>query len=493
MTTKKKTKKRSSELTKEESMPKELVIEPVTRIEGHGKVTIFLDQNNEVKDARFAVTQFRGFERFVEGRPFTEMPSIVERICGICPVSHSLAASKACDAILGVRIPNPAIKIRRLLNCGEFIQSHALSFFHLSSPDLLLGFDSNPAERNIVGVIKANPEIAKSGIRLRQIGGHIVEWLGKKRVHPAWVVPGGVNEPLSVEHRDMMLKEIPEALEIIQKTLRFFKGIIEDFRNEIRTFGNFPSMFLGLVDANGNWEITDGYLRFIDSRGHIVADMVEPSRYKEFIGEAVEEFSYLKSPYYKPLGYPKGMYRVGPLARLNVCNGFSTPLANREWAEFRDLERGPVLSSFYNHYARLIEILAVIELEEQLLNDPEILDPHIRAHASVNELEGVGCVEAPRGTLFHHYRVSKEGLMQWANMIVATGNNNLAINQSVLQVAQHYVKGDEITEPMINRIEAVIRAYDPCLSCSTHALGKMPLQITLKDCAGRIIKEVVRT
>jgi len=473
-------------------MSRELVIEPVTRIEGHGKVTLFFDDKNEVKDAQFAVTQFRGFEKFVEGRPFTEMPSIVERICGICPVSHSLAASKACDSILGVRIPSPAKKIRQLLNCGEFIQSHALSFFHLSSPDFLIGFDSDPSIRNIVGVVNKNPQLAKNGIRLRQIGGHIVEWLGKKRVHPAWVVPGGVNECLSEEHKDMMLKEIPEAKEIILNTLKLFKGMIEDFRKEIRTFGNFPSMFLGLVDAEGNWEITDGYLRFIDSKGNIVADMIEPSRYKEFIGESVEEFSYLKSPYYKKIGYPEGIYRVGPAARLNVCNGFSTPLADKEWAEFKELERGPVLSSFHNHYARLIEILAVIELEEKLLNDPDILDTHIRAYADVNEYEGVGCVEAPRGTLFHHYKVDKYGLIEWANMIVATGNNNLAINKSVLQVAQHYMTGTEITEAMINRVEGVIRAYDPCLSCSTHAIGMMPLKFTLIDSDGKIIKEITR-
>lgn len=473
-------------------MARELVIEPVTRIEGHGKVTILLDDKNDVKEAWFAVTQFRGFEKFVEGRPFTEMPSIVERICGICPVSHSLAAAKACDAILGVKIPETAVKIRRLLNCGEFIQSHALSFFHLSSPDLLLGFDSDPTTRNIAGLAAAHPDLVKAGIRLRQIGGHIVEWLGKKRVHPAWVVPGGVNEPLNNEHREMMLAEIPEGIEIIQKTLKLFKSMIEGFRKEIRTFGNFPSMFLGLVDKDGNWEVTDGYLRFIDAKGTIVADMIEPVRYKEFIGESVEDFSYLKSPYYKPIGYPEGIYRVGPAARLNVCSGFSTPLANLEWAEFKDLERGPVLSSFHNHYARLIEILAALELEDRLLRDPDILDTHIRAYASVNEYEGVGCVEAPRGTLFHHYRVDKNGLMQWANLIVATGNNNLAINQSILQVARHYMNGPEITESMINRVEAVIRAYDPCLSCSTHAIGQMPLCITVLDSHGNIVNKVTR-
>lgn len=473
-------------------MTREIVIEPISRIEGHGKVTIYLDDKGNVSDARFHVTQFRGFEKFTEGRPFTEMPSIVERICGICPISHSLASAKACDAILGVRLPKAAAKIRRLLNCGEFIQSHALSFFHLSSPDLLLGFDSDPSRRNLIGLIQANPEIAKDGIRLRQIGGHIVEWLGKKRVHPAWVVPGGVNEPLSKEHQEMMLAEVPDALDIIQRTLTFFKDSMEKYRDEIRTFGNFPSLFMGLVNREGNWEVTDGYLRVIDAKGHIIADMVEPPRYEELIGEAAESYSFLKSPYYKPLGYPEGLYRVGPAARLNVCNGMGTPLADQEWAEFRDLERGPVMSSFHNHYARLIEILACVELMQGLLNDPEILSPRVRSYAQPNHPEGVGCVEAPRGTLIHHYRADENGLMTWANLIVATGHNNLAMNRSVLQVAKRYVKGEKISEGALNRVEAVIRAYDPCLSCSTHAFGEMPLRIQLLGADGTVLDEVAR-
>ncbi|HMK60716.1 MAG TPA: Ni/Fe hydrogenase subunit alpha [Dissulfurispiraceae bacterium] len=475
-----------------EGSVREMTIEPITRIEGHGKITLFLDDGGNVKDAQFHVTQFRGFEKFTEGRPFSEMPSIVERICGICPISHSIASAKACDALLGVRIPEPAIKIRRLLNCGSFIESHALSFFHLSSPDLLLGFDSDPAKRNIVGLIQANPAVAKDGVRLRQIGGHIVEWLGKKRVHPAWVVPGGVNEPLTVEHKDMMLAELPEAFDIIKRTLSFFKREISKHQEEARTFGNFPSLFIGLVNAAGNWDLTDGYLRAIDTKGSIVADMVEASKYEEIIAEATESFSYLKSPYYKPVGYPEGLYRVGPAARLNVCSGMGTTHANEEWAEFRSLERGPVLSSFHNHYARLVEILACIELVEKLLHDPEILSPHIRSFAQPNHWEGVGCIEAPRGTLIHHYKTDENGLMQWANLIVATGHNNLAMNKSVLQVARHFVNGTKITEGMLNRVEAVIRAYDPCLSCSTHALGQMPLHVLLIDASGNVLDEKMR-
>jgi len=448
-----------------------VVVEPISRIEGHGKITITLDEAGRVADARLHVTQYRGFEKFCEGRPYYEMPSLVERICGICPVSHSLASAKACDRILGVQAPEVALKLRRLLNCGEFIQSHALSFFHLSAPDLLLGMDSDPAKRNILGLLEAHPAIARDGIRLRQMGQQIIEWFAGKRIHPAWVVPGGVNEPLRQDHQQMMLTMVPEALEIIQRTLNLFKQSIEKYREEIRTFANFPTHFLGLVNEDGTLDHVQGKLRMIDARGNIVVDQMDPADYQDLIGEAVEEHSYLKSPYYKPLGYPDGIYRVGPAARLNVCSGCGTPLADQEWAEFRSLDRGPVLSSFFNHYARLIEVLYCIETLDQLLCDPDILSTRTRAFAQPNYREGVGVVEAPRGTLFHHYRVDDYGLITWANMIVATGNNNLAMNRGVLQVARRYIDGNKLTDGAINRIQAVIRAFDPCLSCSTHLLG----------------------
>jgi NAD-reducing hydrogenase large subunit len=471
-------------------MTLQIVIDPITRIEGHGKITIHLDDQGNVSDAQLHVTQFRGFEKFCEGRPFYEMPSLVERICGICPISHSLASAKACDEILSVRIPEPAEKLRRLLNCGEFIQSHALSFFHLSAPDLLLGMDSDPGKRNIMGLIETHPKIALDGVRLRKIGQQIIQGFAGKRIHPSWVVPGGVNEPLTEEHRTMMLGLIPDAYEIIQRTLTWFKRSLEDYREEIRTFANFPTMFMGLVNKEGNLEHVDGTLRFIDSKGTMRADRVPSSRYQEFVGEAVEPQSYLKSPYFKPAGYPGGIYRVGPAARLNVCAGCGTPRSDQEWAEFVRLERGPVMSSFYNHYARLIEILYSVETAERLLNDPDILSSHVRAFAQPNHYEGVGMVEAPRGTLFHHYKVDEHGLMTWANMIVATGNNNLAMNRGILQVAKRFINGDKIPEGALNRVEAVIRAFDPCLSCSTHAVGRMPLRIQLLGPDGTILDEV---
>ena len=461
-------------------MAETITIEPISRIEGHGMITIIVEDDGSIVDARFHVTQFRGFEKLCEGRPFYEMPSITERICGICPVSHSLASSKACDAILGVHPPETAVMLRRLLNCGTFIQSHALSFFYLSSPDLLLGMDADPKKRNIIEVIKAHPELAQNGIRLRKIGQQVIELLSGKRIHAAWVVPGGVNAQLCAEHRDTIRRMVPEALAIITHTLNMFKKSLDNFRDEIQTFANFPTLFMGMVDNDGNLEYTQGNLRIVDAKGQIVADNIDPADYHQYIAEEVEQWSYLKFPYYKPMGYPEGIYRVGPAARLNVCNGCGTPRADQEWAEFRALERGPVMSSFFNHYARLIEILFAIETMQKLLDEPALLSPRIRAFAQPNFLEGIGCVEAPRGTLLHHYRVDENGLMTWANLIVATGHNNLAMNRGVLQVAKRFITGTEVSEGVLNRLEAVIRAFDPCLSCSTHALGGMPFTVRFR-------------
>lgn len=479
-------------------MPKEILIDPVTRIEGHSKITIQLDDDGKVQDAQFHVTQFRGFEKFCEGRPFSEMPALTGRTCGICPVSHLIASSKACDALLAVQIPPTAAKLRRILNLAQLVQSHALSFFHLSSPDLLFGMDAQPEKRNIVGVIELRPALAKDGIALRKFGQEIIARLGGKRIHPAWVVPGGVSDPLESKMRDEMLATIPDALAIAQRTLTWFKGVLEQFRDEIRTFGNFPSMFMALVtpQEDGNHHALldhyDGVLRFVDASGNIVADQIDPVKYRDYIAESVEDFSYLKSPYYKSLGYPDGIYRVGPLARLNVIDRCGTPLADKEWTEFRALRRGVILSSFHQHYARLIEILYGIERIEQLLSEPDILDKNVRAIAKPSRFEGIGVAEAPRGTLMHHYKIDENGLITWVNMIIATGHNNLAMNQSVKQVAQHYVRSDHLQEGMLNRVEAVIRSYDPCLSCSTHAIGKMPLHIQLYAPDGKILDEVKR-
>jgi NAD-reducing hydrogenase large subunit len=469
-----------------------IVIDPVTRIEGHSKITLHLDERGHVEDARFHVTQFRGFEKFCEGRPFYEMPSLMARICGICPVSHLIASAKACDALLAVRIPPTADKLRRIFNLAQVVQSHALSLFHLSSPDLLLGMDADPAKSNLFGVLEKDPMLARDGIALRKFGQQIIERLGGKRIHPAWVVPGGVSDPLSPEDRDGILKGIPEAMGIAVRTIAWLKSTMEQFREEIGSFGNFPSLFMGMVKEDGGLTFYDGKLRIVDASGDIVANDLDPVSYFDYLGEKVEPWSYLKSAYYKPKGFPEGIYRVGPLARLNVSDRCGTPRADQELAEFHELQRTAVLSSFHYHQARLIEILYCIERLEQLLNDPEILSKHVRAVASPNALEGVGAAEAPRGTLFHHYKIDEQGLIRWANLIIATGQNNLAMNRSVLQVAQRYVRGEKLTHGMLNRVEAVIRAYDPCLSCSTHAIGEMALKIQLINPGGEVLDEISR-
>lgn len=472
-------------------MPRQkIVIDPVTRIEGHSKISIHLDEQGRVEEAYFHVTQFRGFEKFCEGRPFSEMPSLMARICGICPVSHLVASAKACDAILAVRIPENAVRLRKILNLAQIVQSHALSFFYLSAPDLLLGMDSDPAKRNIFGLAEANPAMARDGVRLRQFGQQCIEWLAGKRIHPTWVVPGGVNEPLTAEVRDRILAGIPEAMAITLRALDWFKAEMERFREEIRTFANAPTLFMGLVGENGGLEHYNGKLRFLDAGGKIVQDGVEGDDYPDVISELAHPWTYLKTAYYKPLGYPDGVYRVGPLARLNIIDGCDTPRANQEWAEFRELDRGTVLSSFYYHYARLIEIVYGLEKIEELLSLPEILDPNVRAFARANNSEGVGVSEAPRGTLIHHYTVDSNGLITWANLIIATGHNNAAMNRGVLQVARHFVHGNKLTEGMLNRVEAVIRTFDPCLSCSTHADGRMALEVSLRSHDGEVLDSI---
>jgi NAD-reducing hydrogenase large subunit len=471
---------------------KTITIDPVTRIEGHSKITIHLDDAGHVTSARFHVTQFRGFEKLVEGRPFHEMPGITARICGICPVSHLIASAKACDALLAVQIPETAAKLRQILNLAQILQSHALSFFHLSSPDLVLGMDADPARRHIFGVAQENAEMALDGIKLRQFGQEIIALLAGKRIHPSWVVAGGVSAPLTVENQAIILAGIPEAIGRVLRTLDWFKNIFGNFDAEIRSFANFPSLFMGLVTPEGELELYDGKLRIIDATSRIVVDQFDPNHYADIIEEAVEPDSYLKSPYYKPMGYPDGIYRVGPLARMNLVDRVGTTRADEEWSEFRMLERGATLSSFQYHYARLIEMLYCLEKIELLLNEPDILSDHVRAKAEPNRLEGIGVSEAPRGTLLHHYRIDRNGLMQWANLIIATGHNNLAMNKGVYQVARHFVRGDKIQEGMLNRVEAVIRTFDPCLSCSTHAFGQMPLQVQLLSPDGELLDEAIQ-
>ena len=469
---------------------KKITIHHVTRIEGHAKITIKLDDAGQVTDTHFHVTQIRGFEKFVEGRPYYEMPSITARICGICPVSHLLASSKACDAIMAVRIPASAAKLRELLHMAQFVQSHALSFFHLSAPDLLLGLDSDPAKRNVAGLLESHPDALRDGIALRKFGQQVIERLGKERIHPSWTVPGGVNTPMDPAAREKTLAELPAAMAILKRTLALWKNTVDSFPNEIESFSNFPTMYCGLVGPDGSLRLYDGNLRFIGPDGAIVADQVKPDDYAIYIGEAALTDSYLKAPFYKPLGLADGIYRVGPLARLNVADRCGTPEADVELAEYRQRLGRIVQSGFHYHYARLIEAMYALERMQELLDDPAILGTKVRAHAGVNNLEGIGVIEAPRGTLIHHYRVNDDGAMTWANLIVATGHNNLAIGRGITQVAKRFVDGNKIQEGALNRVSALVRAYDPCLSCSTHAQGTVPMVLQLVGPDGELLDEL---
>ncbi len=463
-------------------MDQQIHIEPVTRIEGHAKITVFLDDVGEVNDAQFHVTELRGYEQFCVGRTLWEMPGLTSRICGICPVSHTLASAKACDAILAVRIPESAEMLRRLMNLGQFVQSHALSYFYLSAPDFLLGWDHDPATRNVIGLVEANPELARQGIRLRAFGQEVIRRLAGKRVHPAWAVPGGVNAPLSEEDRRWMIESLPEAKDTILHTIDLFRTA---FDCEARgVLGDFSSMYMGLVAPGGLWEHYQGPIRIVDQDGAVVVDGHDPARYQEIIHEASEPWTYLKFPHYAPQGYPDGMYRVGPLGRVNVCEAFGTPEADAALERLRTETSRCSGKVFDYHYTRLIEILASVERMERLLADDRIVDPHVRADAGINRLEGVGIHEAPRGTLIHHYRVDENGIIEKANFIVSTGHNNLAMNRAIRQIAEKYISEGVVSEGILNRVEGGIRAYDPCLSCSVHAVGKMPLVIDIVDAAG---------
>ncbi|MDD5590863.1 MAG: Ni/Fe hydrogenase subunit alpha [Dehalococcoidales bacterium] len=474
-------------------MTKKIVIEPVTRIEGHGKVTIHLNEQGNVDKTYLHVTQVRGFEKFCEGRLFWEMPVITPRICGICPVSHHLAAAKAGDAILGVKLTPTADKLRRLLHMAQMVQSHALHFFHLASPDLIFGMEADPAKRNVIGVIAAMPDAAVKGVKLRAFGQKIIEAMGDKRVHPNAAVPGGMNRALHSDKRDEILSQIDDIIADCQFAVDLFKDYCNKNNEVAESFADFKSGYLGLVDDNGNAEYYDGKLRLKDQDGMTLEDDVAPEDYLSIIEEKVEDWSYLKFPYYKKMGYPAGMYRVGPLGRLNVADGCTTPLADKEFKEFKKLGKNGILQgSLYYHYARLIEMLNCAEEIKALTGDKDICSTDIWLNSDCLNEEGVGVIEAPRGTLFHHYWVDKTGKMLKANLIVATGHNNLAMNRAVNEVAHAFIKDGKVTEGILNRVEVAIRCYDPCLSCSSHALGHMPLELTIHEADGSI-RQVLRS
>jgi len=461
-----------------------VAIEPVSRVEGHGKVTILLDDDNKVHQVRLHIVEFRGFERFIQGRPYWEVPVMVQRLCGICPVSHHLAASKALDMMLGVKLTPTAEKIRRLMHYGQILQSHALHFFHLSSPDLLFGFGSDVATRNVVGVIAAAPEVAKKGVLLRKYGQEVIRLTAGKRVHGTGSVPGGVNKSLSAEERELLQKDIYQMIAWSREAVGIIKGLFEKNLAEYNRFGRFDAHGMSLVRADGAMDLYHGGLRARDKSGDIIFDQFDYGRYWEKIGEDVKPWSYMKFPFMKHLGPDDGWYRVGPLTRVSNCDFIPTPLADAERKEFLAYDAGrPAGSTLGYHWARMIEMLHAAEMIKELLHDDDITGTDLMATGTRQE-RGVGVIEAPRGTLIHHYRVGEDDLVTRANLIVSTTHNNQAMNESIRQVAKQYLDGKEVTEGLLNHIEVAIRCFDPCLSCATHALGQMPLEVELLDAEG---------
>jgi len=473
-------------------MNKKITISPVTRIEGHARVTIFLNDEGKVDEAYLHIDQFRGFEKFSEGRYFAEMPIITPRICGICPVSHHLASAKATDDILGVDIPRPAKLLRELIHMGQIIQSHSMHFFELAGPDLILGWDADPRIRNVAGLIQANPELALKAVKLRRFGQRIIELVAGRRIHPTFAIPGGVNQAFDPKSRDEILKGIDEMISYVEDGISIATKYIEDNKEVCDKFASFPTGYMGLVKDDGSLELYDGKIRFMDKNGNVVKDFKD-KYYLKYIGERVEDWSYLKFPYYKPFGWPEGVYRVGPLGRLNVADKISTPIADEHLKNFKKINDGkPVEGSLYFHYARLIEAIYGLERAREILEDPECLSKDVLISGKVSNEEGIGVIEAPRGTLIHHYWVDEKGTIEKVNLIVATGHNNWAMSKSVESVVKEFVNGKNLTEGMLNRVEGAIRCYDPCLSCSTHAIGKMPLLIELYDSNGNLINFVKR-
>ncbi|MGD0786160.1 MAG: Ni/Fe hydrogenase subunit alpha [Sedimentisphaerales bacterium] len=473
---------------------KRVVIEPVTRVEGHGKVSLLLDENNKVTQARFHVVEFRGFERFIQGRPYWEIPVIVQRLCGICPVSHHLAAAKAMDRIVGADVLTPtAEKIRRLMHYGQMFQSHALHFFHLCSPDLLFGFDADPKIRNVIGVAIKYPELAVQGVMMRKYGQEIIKATAGKKIHGTGAIPGGVNKNLSIAERDVFLKDINQMLDWSKSALNIAKDYTLKNLDKLKPFASFDSNHLSLVRSDGAMDLYHGNLRAITADGKKIFDQVDYSNYCDYLTEEVKSWSYMKFPFIKSLGPKDGWYRVGPLARINTCDFIDTPLAEEARKEFKALTGGkPNNITMAYHWARMIELLHSIEKINELLHDKDLQGKDLVVKGKRRN-EAVGLIEAPRGTLFHHYKVDDNGLIVMANLIVSTTNNNEAFNRAVQKVAADHIDGvAKITEGLLNHIEVAIRAYDPCLSCATHAMGKMPLIVTLYDHNGNEIDRKIK-
>jgi NAD-reducing hydrogenase large subunit len=470
-----------------------VAIEPLSRVEGHGKVTLLLDDADRVRQARLHIVEFRGFEKFIQGRPYWEVPVMVQRLCGICPVSHHLAACKAMDQVVGADTLTPgAEKIRRLMHYGQILQSHALHFFHLASPDLLFGFDAEVSRRNLVAVAAEHPDIARQGVLLRKFGQEVIRVTAGKRVHGTGAIPGGVNKRVSPAERAALRAEVGQVIDWSAAAVRLAQALYDADRPLYRDFASFPAHSLGLVGADGGMDLYDGGLRARDRDGRPLFDHLATDRYWDVIREDVKAWSYMKFPYLSALGAEDGWYRVGPLSRVNLCDFIPTPQAKAARQAFLVHDDGRAArATLGTHWARMIEMLHAAETIAALLDDPALGSGDLVVSGE-RQARGVGVLEAPRGTLIHHYRVDENDMVTRANLIVSTTHNNQAMNTAIRAVARRYLDGRTLTEGLLNHIEVAIRAFDPCLSCATHALGKMPLSLELIDADGRRIDRIVR-
>ncbi len=472
-----------------------IVVDPVSRVEGHGKITLLLDDDNKVRQARLHIVEFRGFEKFIQGRPYWELPVLVQRLCGICPVSHHLAAAKAIDQLVGIdpeTLPATADKLRRLMHFGQVLQSHALHFFHLASPDLLFGFESEINKRNIMAVLSEYPDIGLQGVKLRKYGQEVIRVISGKRIHGTAAIPGGMNKVLNTDERQYLLNDIDQIIDWAKRSVTLIKKVYGSNPSYYEDFATIRSHFLGLVEKDGALALYHGGMRVKNTEGEGVLDHVDYCQYTRYIHEQVKSWTYMKFPYLTALGPDTGWYRVGPLARVNVCDYIDTPLAEAERLEFKQLGEGHMVqSTLAYHWARLIELLHCAESIKRLLYDSDILGKELMEVGS-KRFEGIGVIEAPRGTLFHHYQIDENDIVTKANLIVSTTSNNMAMNESVRQVAAEYLSGRQLTEPLLNNLEVAIRAYDPCLSCATHAMGKMPLQLDLVDANGKTVDRLTK-
>ena len=485
---------------------KRITIDPVTRLEGHGRIEIFLNDEGDVANVYLQVPELRGFERFCQGRPAEEMPVITERICGVCPEAHHMASTKALDAVFKVQPPPAAIKLRRLLYNAFYVADHATHFYALGGPDFVVGPEADPAERNILGVIaKVGMEIGGQVLKALELTHQVVAMIGGKYVHPTCGLPGGVSKGLSEEERAKVEEIATAAVDFGKLTVNVLNDVIlanKDYLDLILSDAyTHRTYYMGLVDENNHPDFYDGMIRVVDPDGKEFAKF-HPSEYLEHIAEHVEPWSYLKFPFLKRIGWKglqdgkdSGIFRVAPLARLNAADGMATPLAQAEYERmYSTLGGKPVHQTLATHWARVIELVQAAEHLLELSRDPEITSTDIRTIPTQTPEEGVGVVEAPRGTLFHHYWTDERGVIKKANLIVATGNNHGAICMSIKKAAEGLIqKGTVITEGLLNKVEMAFRAYDPCLACATHALpGQMPLIVSIRDSKGELVEELRR-